>query len=152
MLKVRDLNVYYGGIHAIRGVNVNVKKGEIATIIGSNGAGKSSLLNSISGIVKYSGSIEFNGHPLSTQAHNVVKSGICQVPEGRIIFANLTVHENLKMGAYLRKDTKGVMQILKEYMSYFQGLGREKSRLQELFPEESSRCWPWAVVSCRHRS
>lgn len=125
MLKVRDLNVYYGGIHAIRGVDVSVKKGEIATIIGSNGAGKSSLLNSISGVVKYSGSIEFNGHPLSTQAHNVVKSGICQVPEGRIIFANLTVHENLKMGAYLRKDVKGI--------------NADFERVYELFPRLKER-------------
>lgn len=108
MLKVRDLNVYYGGIHAIRGVDIDVQKGNIVTIIGSNGAGKSSLLNSISGIVKYQGSIEFEGKPLPTQAHNVVKSGICQVPEGRIIFANLTVQENLKMGAYLRNDKKGI--------------------------------------------
>ena len=106
MLKVRDLNVYYGGIHAIRGVDIDVQKGNIVTIIGSNGAGKSSLLNSISGIVKYQGFIEFEGKPLPTQAHNVVKSGICQVPEGRIIFANLTVQENLKMGAYLRNDKK----------------------------------------------
>ena len=108
MLKVRDLNVYYGGIHAIRGVDIDVQKGNIVTIIGSNGAGKSSLLNSISGIVKYQGSIEFEGKPLPTQAHNVVKSGICQVPEGRIIFANLTVQENLKMGAYLRNDKKAI--------------------------------------------
>ena len=108
MLKVRDLNVYYGGIHAIRGVDIDVRQGDIVTIIGSNGAGKSSLLNAISGIVKYHGSIEFQGKPLPTQPHNVVKSGICQVPEGRIIFANLTVQENLKMGAYLRNDAKGI--------------------------------------------
>lgn len=108
MLRIRDLNVFYGGIHALRGVSLDVARGEIVTIIGSNGAGKSSLLNSISGLVKYSGVIEFEGKPLDRHPHKVVKSGICQVPEGRIIFANLTVHENLKMGAYLRNDTKGI--------------------------------------------
>lgn len=102
MLKVRDLNVFYGGIHAIRGIDIDVKKGDIVTIIGSNGAGKSSLLNAISGVIKYQGSIEYEGQSLPQQAHNIVKAGVCQVPEGRLIFANLTVHENLKMGAYLR--------------------------------------------------
>ncbi len=108
MLKVRDLNVYYGGIHAIRGIDIDVNKGEIVTIIGSNGAGKSSMLNAISGIVKYQGQIEYEGKALPQVAHKVVQSGICQVPEGRVIFANLTVHENLKMGAYLRNDTKAI--------------------------------------------
>ena len=108
MLKIKDLNVFYGGIHALRGVELEVNRGEIVTIIGSNGAGKSSLLNSVSGMVKYSGSVELEGKPLAKQPHKVVKSGICQVPEGRIVFANLTVHENLKMGAYLRNDAKGI--------------------------------------------
>ena len=125
MLKVRDLNVYYGGIHAIRGVDIDVQKGNIVTIIGSNGAGKSSLLNSINGIVKYQGSIEFEGKPLPTQAHNVVKSGMCQVPEGRIIFANLTVQENLKMGAYLRNDKKA--------------MDADFERVYELFPRLKER-------------
>lgn len=107
MLKVEDLNVYYGGIHALRGVSIDVEEGKIVTIIGSNGAGKSSLLNSICGTVKYqSGNIMFKGHPLSTQSHKVVKDGLVQVPEGRLIFANLSVEENLRMGAYLRNDKK----------------------------------------------
>lgn len=108
MLKVRNLNVYYGGIHAIRGIDIDVNKGEIVTIIGSNGAGKSSMLNAISGVIKYQGEIEYEGKMLSPLPHKVVQAGICQVPEGRVIFANLTVHENLKMGAYLRNDTKGI--------------------------------------------
>lgn len=107
MLKVENLNVYYGGIHALRGVSIDVEQGKIVTIIGSNGAGKSSLLNSISGTVKYqSGDIFFKGEPLSKQSHKVVQAGVVQVPEGRLIFANLTVHENLRMGAYLRNDKK----------------------------------------------
>ena len=108
MLKVKDLNVFYGGIHALKGVGLEVNDGEIVTIIGSNGAGKSSLLNSISGMVKYTGNIELSGKNLPRQPHKVVKSGICQVPEGRVVFANLTVHENLKMGAYLRNDINGI--------------------------------------------
>ncbi len=107
MLKVENLNVYYGGIHALRGVSIDVEQGKIVTIIGSNGAGKSSLLNSISGTVKYqSGDIRFKGEPLSKQSHKVVQAGVVQVPEGRLIFANLTVDENLRMGAYLRNDKK----------------------------------------------
>ncbi|NLV98880.1 MAG: ATP-binding cassette domain-containing protein, partial [Clostridiaceae bacterium] len=92
MLKVRDLHVYYGGIHALRGVNINVKEGEIVTIIGSNGAGKSTLLNALSGVVPYKeGSIEYQGEGLPKQADRIVKKGLSQVPEGREIFANLTV-------------------------------------------------------------
>ncbi len=125
MLKIRDLNVYYGGIHALRGLDVDVDRGEIVTIIGSNGAGKSSMLNAISGVVKYSGLIEYEGNELSSHAHKVVQSGICQVPEGRIIFANLSVHENLKMGAYLRNDSKGIAQ--------------DFERVYELFPRLKER-------------
>ena len=124
MLKVRDLNVYYGGIHAIRGIDIDVNKGEIVTIIGSNGAGKSSMLNAISGVVKYSGTIEYEGKQLPNVAHKVVQSGICQVPEGRIIFANLSVHENLKMGAYLRNDA---------------GVNDDFERVYKLFPRLKER-------------
>lgn len=124
MLKVRELNVYYGGIHAIRGIDIDVNKGEIVTIIGSNGAGKSSMLNAISGVVKYGGTIEYEGKQLPNVAHKVVQSGICQVPEGRIIFANLSVHENLKMGAYLRNDA---------------GVNDDFERVYKLFPRLKER-------------
>ncbi|MGF6376896.1 branched-chain amino acid transport system ATP-binding protein [Clostridiales Family XIII bacterium PM5-7] len=129
MLSIKDLNVYYGGIHALRGVSIDVPQGEIVTIIGSNGAGKSSLLNAISGMVKYSGDIEYEGKPLDKQPHKVVKSGICQVPEGRIVFANLTVHENLKMGAYLRNDTK---QIKEDFDRVYQLFPRLKEREKQI--------------------
>ncbi len=129
MLKVRNLNVYYGGIHAIRGVDIDVNEGDIVTIIGSNGAGKSSLLNSISGIVKYQGAIEYKGNSLPTQPHKVVQSGICQVPEGRIIFANLTVHENLKMGAYLRNDTKGIKEDFEKVYELFPRLKEREKQI-----------------------
>lgn len=129
MLKINDLNVFYGGIHALKGVNLEVNEGEIVTIIGSNGAGKSSLLNSISGMVKYSGDIEFNGQPLSKHPHKVVKEGIVQVPEGRIVFANLTVHENLKMGAYLRKDAKGIKDDFEKVYNLFPRLKERESQI-----------------------
>ncbi len=129
MLKVRNLNVYYGGIHAIRGIDIDVERGEIVTIIGSNGAGKSSLLNAVSGMVRYQGDIEYEGQPLPAQAHNIVKSGICQVPEGRLIFANLTVLENLKMGAYLRTDAKGILADLERVYSLFPRLAEREKQI-----------------------
>jgi branched-chain amino acid transport system ATP-binding protein len=120
MLKVNNLNVYYGGIHALKGVSIDVEQGQIVSIIGSNGAGKSTLLNAISGIVKYSeGEIMYKGEKLPKQAHKIVKAGICQVPEGRIIFANLTVTENLQMGAYLRNDRQGIEKDMKRIYDLF---------------------------------
>ena len=83
MLEIRDLNVYYGGIHALKGISLEVSEGQIVSMIGSNGAGKSSMMNAISGIVKYkSGEILYKGEPLPTAANKVVKLGVCQVPEG----------------------------------------------------------------------
>ena len=109
MLEIRDLNVYYGGIHALKGISLEVEEGQIVSMIGSNGAGKSSMMNAISGIVKYkSGEILYKGEPLPTAANKIVKLGVCQVPEGRQIFANLQTYENLKIGAYLRSDKDGI--------------------------------------------
>lgn len=120
MLKVINLNVFYGGIHALKGVSLDVEQGQIVSIIGSNGAGKSTLINSISGIVKYKeGEILYKGEKLPKQAHKIVKSGICQVPEGRIIFANLTVLENLNMGAFLRNDKDGIQKDLNRIFELF---------------------------------
>ncbi|HCX62465.1 MAG TPA: ABC transporter ATP-binding protein [Clostridiales bacterium] len=120
MLKVNNLNVFYGGIHALKGVSLNVSKGQIVSIIGSNGAGKSTLINSVSGIVKYKeGEIFYKGEKLSKQAHKIVKAGICQVPEGRIIFANLTVMDNLKMGSFLRNDTDEIDKDLNRIFDLF---------------------------------
>ena len=110
MLEIRDLNVYYGGIHALKGISLEVEEGQIVSMIGSNGAGKSSMMNAISGIVKYkSGEILYKGQPLPTAANKVVRLGVCQVPEGRLIFANLTVYENLKVG--IERDLKLVYEI-----------------------------------------
>lgn len=130
MLKVNNLNVYYGGIHALKGVSIDVEQGQIVSIIGSNGAGKSTLINSISGTVKIKdGEILYRAEKLPKQAHKVVKSGICQVPEGRIIFANLTVLENLKMGAYLRNDKEGIEKDMQRVYDLFPKMKERESQI-----------------------
>ncbi len=102
MLKVNDINVYYGAIHAIKGVSFEVNAGEVVTLIGANGAGKSTILNTVCGLLhSRTGSIEFLGKPLGgTPAHKIVEQGMAHVPEGRRIFLQMTVEENLEMGAY----------------------------------------------------
>ena len=104
ILKVNDINVYYGSIHAIKGVSIEVQEGEIVTLIGANGAGKSTTLQTVSGLLhSRTGSIEFLGENLSgVPAHKIVARGLAQVPEGRRIFLQMTVEENLEMGAYTR--------------------------------------------------
>jgi branched-chain amino acid transport system ATP-binding protein len=106
MLKVQDLHVYYGGIHALKGISIEVPKGKVVTLIGSNGAGKSSTLRAISGLIKHKkGTITFNGADLTSRDPvEIVKSGIVMAPEGRRIFPHLTVLENLRLGAYSRMD------------------------------------------------
>jgi len=102
MLKVNDINVYYGAIHAIKGVSFQVSEGEVVTLIGANGAGKSTILNTVCGLLRSrTGSIEFLGRNLaSVPAHKIVELGMAHVPEGRRIFQQMTVEENLEMGAY----------------------------------------------------
>ena len=130
MLEIRDLNVYYGGIHALKGISLDVEEGQIVSMIGSNGAGKSSMMNAISGIVKYkSGEIRYKGAPLPTAANKIVKLGVCQVPEGRQIFANLTTYENLKIGAYLRSDKDGIERDLKRVYEIFPRLEERKNQI-----------------------
>jgi len=108
MLEIKNLNVYYGGIHAIKDISLSVKEGEIVSLIGANGAGKTTTLQAISGLLKpRSGEITFLGNNLlTTEAHNILKLGLAQVPEGRRIFSGLTVKENLQMGAFAVRDTK----------------------------------------------
>ena len=110
MLQVEDLHVSYGAIKALHGVNLKVAKGSIVTLIGANGAGKSTTLRALSGLVKPSaGSIKYDGQEISRlPANKVVAGGLCHVPEGRMIFPNLTVAENLRMGAYLQRDKKWI--------------------------------------------
>ena len=121
MLEIKDLHVSYGQIKAIKGISLSVSDKSIVTLIGANGAGKTTLLRTISGLIKSrSGSITIGGEEItSTPAHDIVKRGIAQSPEGRMIFANLTVQENLKMGAYLRKDSDGISADLESVFNIF---------------------------------
>ena len=108
MLKVNDINVFYGSIHAIKGVSFEVNSGEIVTLIGANGAGKSTILNTVSGLLKSkTGSVSFLDKTISDIVpHKIVASGLAQVPEGRRVFLNMTVEENLEMGAFTRKASE----------------------------------------------
>jgi len=120
MLKLKDVHTYYGNIHALKGINIEVTEGEVISLIGANGAGKSTTLMTTSGVVPAKrGSIEFKGKDIThLPADEIVKLGICQVPEGRRIFPYLTVAENLDMGAFLRNDTDQI----KSDMDYVYGL------------------------------
>lgn len=120
MLKVDHLNVYYGVIHAIKNVSFEVNQGEIVALIGANGAGKTSIMHAISGLVKpKSGTISFMGDEITKlPAHKIIAKNLAQVPEGRRIFAQLTVQDNLEMGAYLRTDNKIVQDLEKVYQRF----------------------------------
>ncbi|MDR0600301.1 MAG: ABC transporter ATP-binding protein [Treponema sp.] len=129
MLRVRDLTVHYGAIQALKGVSFEVGEGEIITLIGSNGAGKSTTLNGISNVIrKTGGAVEFNGQDITgLPPDRIVLSGLIQVPEGRRVFANLTVRDNLEMGAYTRKDRAGIRDDLEMVYGLFPRL-RERIR------------------------
>ncbi|MFZ5633470.1 MAG: ABC transporter ATP-binding protein [Bacillota bacterium] len=129
MLTISDLNVFYGSIHALQGISFNVNEGEVVTLIGANGAGKSTTMRAISGIVRAkSGEITFRGQRINTvPAHKIVQMGLSHVPEGRLIFPNLTVMENLLMGAYTRKDKNEIKDNLEMVMERFPRL-KERSR------------------------
>lgn len=121
MLKINDMNVYYGAIHALKGISLEINEGEIVTLIGANGAGKSTTLRTISGLLKpKTGTIEFEGKNIAGMpAQNIVKAGISQVPEGRRVFAEMTVMENLELGAFIRKDKAGIAKDLKMVLERF---------------------------------
>ena len=129
MLKIENLQVAYGGIQALRGIDMEVPDGKIVTLIGANGAGKSTTLRTISGLVKAKdGSVTYDGQELlGKPIHQILASGIAQVPEGRRVFANLTVLENLKAGAYLRKDKNEIE--------------KDIQWVYELFPRLQERSW-----------
>ena len=131
MLTIDNLNVFYGAIHALKGISLEVKEGEIVTLIGANGAGKSTTLRTISGLLKpKEGSIKFEGKDIGgVAAQNIVKLGISQVPEGRRIFANMTVMENLDLGAFTRSDKAGIAQDLEVVFGRFPRLAERKSQL-----------------------
>ena len=130
MLKIKDLHVNYGGIKALKGININVPEGKIITLIGANGAGKSTTLRSVTGLIKpASGSIHYNDMDITgKKTLDVVKSGIVLVPEGRKVFANLTVYENLVLGAYSNKDKKAINDDMENVFTLFPRL---KERLKQ---------------------
>ena len=130
ILKVSDINVYYGAIHAIKGVSFEVNPGEIVTLIGTNGAGKSTTLQTISGLLhSRTGSIEFLGESLmGIPAHKIVAKGLAQVPEGRRIFLQMTVEENLQMGAYTRSGA-GIDQDLEKVYTHFPRLMERRRQI-----------------------
>ena len=125
ILEVADLSVTYGAIQALNGVGLRLAEGEIVTLIGANGAGKTTTLRAIMGLVRSSGSISYRGESIRTRAtHRLVRDGLVLVPEGRIVFANLSVQENLEMGAYSRRD---------------RGVARDFERVFSLFPRLAER-------------
>ncbi len=131
MLTIKDLEVYYGVIQAIKGISFEVNEGEVIALIGANGAGKTTILHTITGLVTAkSGSIDFEGNDLTKiPAHNIVSLGMAHVPEGRRIFAELTVLENLKMGAYTRKDKKEIAETLEKVYGRFPRLNERKNQI-----------------------
>jgi branched-chain amino acid transport system ATP-binding protein len=130
LLSVRDLNVYYGGIHALKGMSFDVAQGEVVSLIGANGAGKTTTLRAISGILPYSGDVIFeNKKLLAEKPHLIMSRGISHSPEGRGVFGNLTVLENLEMGAYIRSDRKAIKQ---DYEMCFELFPRLRERAKQL--------------------
>jgi branched-chain amino acid transport system ATP-binding protein len=131
LLEVQDLNVYYGAIHALKGITFHVEKGEIVALIGANGAGKSTTLGTISGLLRpRSGQVFFRGEDLTQSlSDQIVRKGIVQVPEGRKIFATLTVMENLEMGAFTQKDKAKIQQDIDHGFQRFPRLSERRKQL-----------------------
>jgi branched-chain amino acid transport system ATP-binding protein len=131
MLEIQDLNVYYGAIHALKGIHCHLEQGEIVTLIGANGAGKSTTLNTLSGILpSRKGKILFEGQDITRMpAPDIVRLGIIQVPEGRKIFATLTVMENLEIGAYTQKDKDQIQRDIEYAFQLFPRLKERRSQL-----------------------
>jgi branched-chain amino acid transport system ATP-binding protein len=131
MLEVNDIHAYYGKIHALKGITINVEQGEIVTLIGANGAGKSTTLKSISKLIQpRSGSIFLEGEEIThTPPHELVYKGIAMVPEGRGVFAKLTVEENLEMGAFSRQDTRGIMDSFDRVYTLFPRLKERRTQV-----------------------
>jgi branched-chain amino acid transport system ATP-binding protein len=131
MLEVRDIHTYYGNIHALKGISITVNEGEIVTMIGANGAGKSTTLNTICGLLHpRSGSILLEGQEIhQVPPHDIVGMGVSQAPEGRRIFSRLTVQENLEMGAFLRTDSAGIKQDMERVFELFPRLKERRKQV-----------------------
>lgn len=131
LLEIKDLEVYYGAINALKGISFSVEQGEIIALIGANGAGKTTTLHTISGLIPAkNGSVMFNGKDLTkTPAHKIVSMGMAHVPEGRRVFAQLSVYENLTLGAYTRKDKTGINESLERVYDRFPRLKERRTQL-----------------------
>ncbi|MGE5483761.1 MAG: ABC transporter ATP-binding protein [Ignavibacteriales bacterium] len=131
MLEINDLNVYYGAIHALKGISLKVEEGEIVTLIGANGAGKSTCLKTISGLLRTkTGDIIFAGRSIKdVAAHKITEMGIAHIPEGRRVFSNMTVLENLELGAYSRNDKQGIADDMQRVFKRFPRLLERKNQL-----------------------
>ena len=149
ILSVKDINVYYGSIHAIKGISFDVRQGEIVTLIGANGAGKSTTLNTISGLLRSrTGSITFCGEPIGKiPAYRLVSRGLAQVPEGRHVFLHMTVRENLELGAFTRyrHGTAARNKDLDAVTVCSRGWASAAARWPAPFRAASSRCSPWGA-------
>lgn len=130
MLELNDINVYYGKIHAVKNISLKIKKGELVALLGANGAGKTTTLRTISGMLRAkSGSIIFDGQDINKiEAHKIVEMGLAHCPEGRQVFSRLSVLENLKIGAFLRKDHKKIEKDLELVYSLFPVLAERKTQ------------------------
>ena len=131
MLEIKDLNVFYGAIHAIKGISLSVDEGELVSLIGANGAGKTTTLHAISGLIpSASGSITLDGADLrKTPANKIISMGLSHVPEGRHVFARMTVEENLRMGAYIIRDQKTITKNLDMVYSHFPRLKERRRQM-----------------------
>lgn len=146
MLNIEDINVYYGNIQALKGVSLSINEGEIVTLIGANGAGKSTMLKTVSGLLKpKQGKILYEGQSIGGKAaQSIVKMGISHVPEGRRVFANMSVEENLQLGAYLRKDKAGIKQDMEKVYELFPRLLERLKQQSGTLSGGNSKCSQWA--------
>jgi branched-chain amino acid transport system ATP-binding protein len=131
LLKIEELKVSYGGIHAVKGIDLEVAEGQLVTLIGANGAGKTSTMKAITGLLPWaSGNISYQGQSIRGLSSDLLlRQGLAMVPEGRGIFSRMTVLENLQMGAYIRSDLRGIAQDLKKMFEYFPRLAERQSQL-----------------------
>jgi branched-chain amino acid transport system ATP-binding protein len=134
LLELEEVHVHYGKAEALRGVSLGIEEGQVVTLVGANGAGKTTTLRTISGLKKpTSGQIKYRGKRIDgLELHDIVRLGIAHVPEGRMVFASMTVEENLEMGAYLRKDKRAVAKDMKSVYEHFPVLGRRTTQLAGL--------------------
>jgi len=153
ILELLNVESSYGPVQALRGVTLSVPEGRIVTVLGANGAGKSTILKTISGIIDPSkGQVKLRGQEIQGWSPDrIVRAGVVHVPEGREVFPLLTVEDNLKMGAYTRSDKEGVAQDLETVFGYFPILAARSKQEAGQLSAGSSRCWPSRGRCCRGR-